>query len=149
MNARLHAMPSQGHSAARGKAAPVHTCLECGAPAPRSQHFCSAACRRDFHNRRRVRGAALYDLYMASRFDRAASNEAGLWKLMNRLASAWREEDQAKRGGRRSYLGHKEALDRMPWLHATTVVRGRGHRSTPSAPRASGRADQATLPAME
>lgn len=146
MNARLHAMPCQGHSAARGKAAPVHTCLECGAPTRPSQQFCRAACRRDFHNRRRVRGATLYDLYMASRFDRAAANQAGLWKLMNRLASAWREEDQAKRGGRRSYLGHKAALEKMPWLSATTVVAGRRLRSTPSAPRASGRADQAITP---
>ena len=48
-------------------------CHECGAEYETVKHdarFCGTKCRKSYNNRRAVRGAELYDLFMASRYDR-------------------------------------------------------------------------------
>lgn len=82
-------------------------CKECGASFKASrttQEFCTPACRKVFNNRRAVRGAELYDLVMTWRFDRAADAEVNCRRLICNLASAYRDADKAKRGGRKSWM---------------------------------------------
>ena len=78
-------------------------CFECGETfeaLSRRAEFCSRACRNEWGNRRLRRGAELYDLFMASRFDLAAAKDQKVWREMNRLASRFRAEDQESRAGR-------------------------------------------------
>lgn len=93
-------------------------CIECGAEiksranrgGPKSV-FCSKACNMRFFNRRMKRGALLYDVYMASRYDREV-NKSGI-TTMAQMASRWRDEDKAEREGRRSWNdGRIDPLDR-------------------------------------
>lgn len=97
-------------------------CLECGRPldpSRRTQQFCPGSdCRRAWHNRRQMRGAILYDFYMAHRFQRAEATEAGLLQKINRQVSEWRIEDREKRAGRRSWRLISEALGDRPFLRA-------------------------------
>lgn len=81
------------------------SCLECNAPVGPTRRndksFCSAACKDRFNNRRKARGAELYDLFMNIRFNRAAASEAGAWALMCRMASNWKQGDDD--AGRKSF----------------------------------------------
>ena len=107
------------------------TCGECGTsfrPHYTGSMFCSTPCRQNFHNRRKLRGSQLYDLFMAQRFDRAEAIEAETWKSMCRLAAEYREDDTANRSGRRSWFGlsnPEHVLNRLPYLLAHTVVKAR------------------------
>jgi len=71
-------------------------CRECGEEFKKGksqeQMFCSNACRSSWNNRRKNRGADVYDLFMTMRFDR--SNAKGVWATMCRMASEWNEEDK-------------------------------------------------------
>lgn len=82
----------------------------------RSKDFCSDTCRHRFNNRRRVRGADLYDLKMAERYERDDAGELNLLSKMNRLCASWREEDRQRRGGRRSWGDWRGWLERNPWV---------------------------------
>lgn len=105
----------------------VHECLECGVPATgRAAEFCSQACRFAFNNRRKRRGAELYDLYMAHRFDRAVATELGVFQAINRLASDYREQDKAERAGRRSWRKPRAVLSERPYLKAIATYDGTG-----------------------
>ena len=99
----------------------VHACLECGEPVPGKGDFCSAACRHGFNNRRKARGAELYDLYMAHRFERKEAQELRVLQAMNRLASNWRRQDREQRGARRSWRRTQDVLDTRPYLRAVAV----------------------------
>lgn len=104
-------------------------CLECGAPIIAKQAaratFCGKACRQVWNNRRMKRGADLYDLFMAHRYDRQAAQEAKVWRAMNRLCAEYRDEDNRQRDGRRSWGNPRDVLDRLPWLNAAIgVIRG-------------------------
>lgn len=89
-------------------------CLECGGGLQgRRGDFCSRRCNKAFQNRRMVRGAALYDLFMASRFELEDAKVLKVWREMNRLASTWREEDLIKRAGRKSYRLPRRVLNRL------------------------------------
>ncbi|HSH41625.1 MAG TPA: hypothetical protein VK973_05805 [Arenicellales bacterium] len=113
--------------AANGKTAPSAggaTCLECAAPlrddSPHADRadFCGTPCRRAFNNRRAQRGAAFYDLIMALRYQRDEATELKVWRQINRLAAAYRDEDMHERGGRPSWRPPRTVLMRMPWLRA-------------------------------
>lgn len=83
----------------------THTCIECGTefqPKKATAQFCSAGCRKSFNNRRMTRGAALYDAFMALRYDRGWAKAIGLWQLICRLAMEWKREDE--NAGRASYV---------------------------------------------
>lgn len=97
------------------------TCAECGTPflaAKRWGEFCSAEHRKTFNNRRLTRGAEIYDLFMCLRNERPLATALGVWKLLCRLAQAYREEDERERAGRRSWRDPKQMLAERPWLRA-------------------------------
>ena len=79
--------------------------------------FCDnrGKCRAAYSNRRLWRGAILYDLFMALRFERTAAEEAGIWSAMCRLASIWREEDRTQTEAP-SWANWKAYLERNPHL---------------------------------
>lgn len=99
-----------------------HACQECGVtykPRLMGSGFCSTPCRKAFHNRRAIRGAQLYDLFMALRNDREAASNARVWKFMCRLAADYREEDVKERAGRPSWVGlnyRDHVMQRLPYL---------------------------------
>jgi hypothetical protein len=108
-------------------------CLECGCSFEfrdtRPREFCRARCRKRWNNRRMTRGAELYDLYMAHRFDRANAQELGVFQAINRLASNYRQEDNVERSGRRSWRWSRAVLEERPFLKAITVREGTGRRN--------------------
>ncbi|MCA3623596.1 MAG: transcriptional regulator [Methylobacterium sp.] len=73
-----------------------------------------------FNNRRMTRGALLYDLLMALRFERKEARLLGVWQALCRLASDFREEDKRERDSRRSWRRAKTVLGERPHLRATT-----------------------------
>jgi hypothetical protein len=104
--------------------AKLASCRECGGAfqAKRAtQEFCCAACRRVFNNRKMVRGAALYDLVMVMRHNRAAAKDLGAWTLLCRMAAAFKAVDDRDRNGRRSWDDVGKVKSRNPYLSATIV----------------------------
>jgi hypothetical protein len=83
--------------------------------------FCSAPCRRNFGNRRMLRGAAFYDLVMATRFDRDAAETQGAWSLLCRMAAAFKAEDDAERASRKSWDNTAKVRARNPSMVAKLV----------------------------
>lgn len=57
--------------------------------------FCQPACKMDWHNRRRLRGALLYDLFMAARYQRDVAVSVSATSRMSQLAAEFRERDAA------------------------------------------------------
>lgn len=104
----------------------VRDCLECGTDHVCKGGFCSTSCRHDFNNRRKARGAELYDLYMAHRFERDHAKQLGVFQAINRLASNFREEDKARRAGRRSWRSPRTVLEERPFLKAISTYDGTG-----------------------
>lgn len=91
-------------------------CDECGGeytPRRKDEFFCSTPCRKEFENRRMVRGAELYDLFCGYRRERPLAKELGIWTEMCRLEQRWREEDETQRAGRRSYRPLRRALQKL------------------------------------
>lgn len=80
-------------------------CFETGKPlaenAPDTARFIDTEARQAWNNRRKVRGAQLYDLFMAYRYDRKAAKVLKLFSQLCKLAQQWHEED--KRLGRTSF----------------------------------------------
>jgi hypothetical protein len=116
-------------------------CLECGVAyqAQRStSKFCSGACRLKFNNRRAVRGAQLYDLIMAHRFERERAAQAGVLKLMWRMASMFRKEDEEQRAGRRSWDDLRSVFEQWGWLSAYTVLQAANPKMIAAASKAKG-----------
>lgn len=107
----------------------VHACVECGAETTAKGDFCSDRCRHDFNNRRRMRGAELYDLYMAHRFERDRAKQLGVFQAINRLASNYRQEDVARRAGRKSWRAPRTVLEERPYLKAISTYDGTGRRA--------------------
>lgn len=107
-------------------------CLECGGERPKGAggDFCATACRTAFNNRRKARGAELYDLFMVHRWDRKRAVVLRILQAMNRLASNWRAEDKARRAGRRSWRKPEDVLETRTYLRAIVnfdrTGRGRG-----------------------
>jgi predicted nucleic acid-binding Zn ribbon protein len=104
---------------------PACLCLECGAPiaTDRDATFCATGCRQAFNNRRLKRGAELYDLWMAHRYERPLARALHVLTAVNRLAASWRQQDRLERAGRRSWTAPDAVLDRTPWLRAAVLQR--------------------------
>lgn len=119
-------MTEQTPAPTTDQAKPNAHCDECGAAyhAKRKDvsDFCSQKCRAAFNNRRAMRGAEMYDLVMALRFDREKATELGVWKVICRVAAEHHEQDQRERGGRRSWRGAKSVIARRPYLMALTRI---------------------------
>jgi hypothetical protein len=84
-------------------------CRECGKPlAPRKARsgqppeYCDKVCRAKFNNRRSMRGAELYDYFMAVRYQR--KTHAVAMSIMSQMASHWKEADERDRDGRPSWV---------------------------------------------
>lgn len=102
----------------------IGRCRDCGerfAADRRSREFCSAKCRSAFHNRAAARGADLFHLFMAFRFDRVNAKAAGVWSLMSRMAAAFKADDDRKRNGRPSWDDIAKVKARNVHLTATVV----------------------------
>lgn len=91
-------------------------CFECAgkfeALRPEAE-FCGRECRNRWGNRRLQRGAELYDLFMASRFELEEAKSFKVWRELNRLASRFRAEDQEERAGRPSWRSPRQVLARL------------------------------------
>jgi len=79
-------------------------------------------------NRRKARGAELYDLFMVLRFDRERAKLLRIFQAMCRMASNWRAEDRARRAGRRSYRRPEDVLATRPHLRAIVSYDRTGRR---------------------
>lgn len=102
------------------------TCLECRAPIIQpsrggEKRFCCHAHRKAFNNRRSMRGAQMYDLFMAMRYDRQAASDAGVWGYICRMAEQWHDEDVA--AGRASFGDWREFMVSNPALNPSVTVR--------------------------
>lgn len=87
-------------------------CRECGHFHDKAKAaFCCTPCRQAWNNRRMQRGAQLYDLFMAVRYQRGLAKVHSLWSIVCRLAQSWREEDVRERGGRPSWRAYTELHD--------------------------------------
>ena len=97
-------------------------CLECGRSLQQGKAiFCCAACRLIWNNRRLRRGAELYDIMMAHRFERVLAAQLKALSAMNRLAAIFRAEDRHDRDGRRSWRPLREVLLDRPGLKTMTT----------------------------
>lgn len=90
----------------------IRCCRECKNALPEglkaSTMFCGVPCKSKFHNRKNLRGAALYDLFMSMRYDRDAAKDENVWTAMCRMAEKWNEQDV--QAGVRSFDPPKVAL---------------------------------------
>lgn len=117
-------MSEQPTPALRNNLRPLRTCCECGSAyeaITADAAFCSTPCRKAWNNRRAVRGAELYDLFMALRFDRTTATTLKVLTLISRLASIYRAEDRAERAGRLSWRAPAAILERRPYLKAEVL----------------------------
>lgn len=87
-------------------------------PRQADAEFCGQACRKAWNNRRLVRGAELYDLVMALRWDRAAATGLHVFTALSRMAAGFRREDLDQRAGRRSWSPPARVIARRPYLRA-------------------------------
>ena len=100
-------------------------CNECGEPyrpGRADQFFCATSCRMAFENRRMIRGKEIYDLFMIMRYERGIARVRGIWAIACRLAQQWKAEDDAERGGRRSWTPSARAIERYPVTMTTADV---------------------------
>lgn len=91
-------------------------CRECGKPVTGKRIealFCSPICRKAFNNRRMIRGAELYDLMMANRYERDWSKDENMLTVISNLCRAYRDSDKELRDGRKSWNA-KETMARLP-----------------------------------
>jgi hypothetical protein len=94
----------------------ISTCRECGIDISDKRQgavFCSAEHRKAWNNRRMIRGAEVYDLLMANRYEREKSTALGVWSIATNLLRAYRDSDRKLRDGRQSW-NLRETLDRLP-----------------------------------
>jgi hypothetical protein len=105
---------------------PRHRCCrECGtaldAGLKATAVFCGIPCKAKWNNRRKNRGADLYDLWMAMRYERDEAKRLGLWGEMCRLSEGWNDED--KKAGIRSFEKPGVVLARL--MDAGRLMRAR------------------------
>lgn len=108
-------------------AAIEHTCRECGRSYKSLRadgEFCQTKCRSAWNNRRAIRGAELYDLFMALRFERGVATKLGVWKLICRMAWWWKDQDAKERAGRKSYAEPATAVKRAVRYQGIVMQRG-------------------------
>lgn len=102
-------------------------CLNCGvefesARARGTVFACSTACRKEFNNRRAIRGAEFYDLFMTIRYDRETATKRATWSKLCALAAHCRAEDERARAGRRSWQDERAVTERRPSVFSATKV---------------------------
>lgn len=70
----------------------THRSLENAYPGSR---FIDTKARTDWNNRRKTRGALVYDLLMAWRYDRPLATALGVFSIVCKMIRQWHEEDKA------------------------------------------------------
>jgi hypothetical protein len=70
--------------------------------------FINTKARQDWNNRRKTRGAAVYDLLMGWRYDRPIATTLHVFVVICQLLKQWHDEDKA--AGRIGYLPPAAAL---------------------------------------
>lgn len=83
--------------------------------------FCGKSCRNAFMNRRRDRGAQLYDLFMPIRYERGLARRLNLWTKICRMAAIFKDEDD--RAGRKSWPDPRRTLRDRADLGAKILVK--------------------------
>lgn len=103
------------------------TCKECGTEFTAKKieaKFCCQQCRLAFNNRRRDRGAVLYDVLMNCRYDRDVAQQVfgtnDLRKIMSDLAAGWAAEDSG-RSQRKTWQGAGAAKEAMGTLRSVRI----------------------------
>lgn len=112
----------------KGRVWRIISCCECGAEFEGFRvdaAFCNPSCVVAFGNRRRERGAVLYDLMMINRHERGVAKRLKVWFLVTRLLMYWREMDFRDNEGRRSWQDAARAVQKQAWALATVVHRGK------------------------
>ncbi|MDD9903732.1 MAG: hypothetical protein OXT06_09210 [Rhodospirillaceae bacterium] len=113
----------------------THTppCRECGAPCEAQRGdatFCSTKCKNAWQNRRRKRGAELYDLFMTMRHERdltkrlADEQDFHVWSTACALASKWKDEDERERAGRKSWQSILPLIQKGTWAYLKAKLVG-------------------------
>lgn len=74
------------------------------------------------------RGAELFDLVMALRYEREEATKHKVWRMINRMAAKFRDEDKSERAGRRSWQRLRTVLERHVRLVAHVSQIGRKAR---------------------
>lgn len=113
---------AMGHNKPPGRFKRV--CQECGQPfrgERRHAEFCCDAHRKAFNNRRMVRGAELYDLFMSLRYDRDTARLLKVWKVLCRFAAIYRDEDVRQREGRKSWQPARQVIERRAYVLADVL----------------------------
>ena len=106
------------------------TCKECGKAfeAKKAEaKFCSQKCRLTFNNRRRDRGAVLYDILMNCRFNRDAAARVfgtnNVNRVMSEMATGWRAQDvQSNSRPERTWQGASAAREAIGTLRSVTYL---------------------------
>lgn len=104
----------------------IATCRECGQQfeCQRSTAlYCGTKCRSTWNNRRAMRGAEMYDLVMAMRYEREEAKAKGVWGFLCRMAQNFRQADELEREGRKSWDDMRDVFERNVFLNATVVGR--------------------------
>ncbi len=107
---------------------PVRCCRECqttlGEGFKASAVFCGIPCKATWNNRRKNRGADLYDLWMTMRYARDDAKQLEVWKEMCRLSEGWKVEDD--RAGIKSFEAAGVVLTRL--MDSGRLMRARAGR---------------------
>lgn len=93
-----------------------HVCRECGidiSDKRKGAFFCSPEHRKVWNNRRMIRGAELYDLFMERRYNRDTPEAQAALTVMSNLGRAYRDADKLARDGRQSWNA-RETIERLP-----------------------------------
>lgn len=97
-------------------------CRECSAPLTGGASFCSRDCRNSYTNRRRTRGAEIYDLFMTLRYDRPRAKIMNIWSKLCRMAAEFKRQDDE--AGRQSWNDPAVTLQNRPDLEAHILNHG-------------------------
>lgn len=73
--------------------------------------FIDTKARTDWNNRRKLRGALVYDLLMAWRYDRPIATALGVFSTICKMLRQWHAEDEE--AGRVGYLPPAMALESL------------------------------------
>ena len=99
----------------------IACCRECGIALEGKRKgavFCTAEHRKAWNNRRMIRGAELYDLFMEKRYNRDTTEAQAAFTVMSNLARAYRDADKILRDGRQSWNA-RETIERLPMTFGT------------------------------
>lgn len=93
-------------------------CVNCGASyvaKKAGSKFCKPECNSVWQNRRNLRGAILYDLWMCNRHERGLAKTLKVLHVMTRLAMYWYAQDH----GKKTWNDARQTVEQVAWANAT------------------------------